>query len=181
MNPNKYQETYRIASARLAGWDYSSNGAYFITICTHNRVHAFGEIIDGQVNLTSLGQAAWDCWHAIPQHFPFVLLGEFVTMPNHVHGIVVIDKPPPKRAETQNFASLPGGINQFGPQSQNLASIVRGFKIGVTKCARQYQIPFAWQSRYHDHIIRNAAEHDRIRKYILENPQKWEEDCFYSS
>jgi REP element-mobilizing transposase RayT len=131
-------------------------------------------------------------------------------MPNHVHGIVVIDKSPPanvKRAndvndatanvnvETQNFASLHPGprpgtrprvtkhrsVNQFGPQSQNLASIVRGFKIGVTKYAREHQIPFAWQPRYHDHIIRNAAEHEHIRKYIIENPQKWAADCFYES
>jgi REP element-mobilizing transposase RayT len=196
MNPDKYQETYRIASSRFAGWDYGSNAAYFITICTQNRAHAFGEVIDGKVSLTPLGQAAWDCWNAIPEHFPFVLLDEFVAMPNHVHGIVVIDKPPPAKAnadanvETQNFASLrpytrPSplcrSVNQFGPQSQNLAAIVRGFKIGVTKYARQHQILFAWQPRYHDHIIRNAAEHEHIRKYIFENPQKWPADCFYES
>ncbi len=186
MNPTQYQETYRIASARLAGWDYATNAAYFVTICTQNRIHSFGEIIDGQVNLTALGQTAWDCWHAIPEHFPFVVLGEFVAMPNHVHGIVVINKSP-REVETQNLASLhsiaekPGrqSLNQFGPQSQNLASIVRGFKIGVTKYARQHQIPFSWQPRYHDHIIRNAEEYNRIRKYILENPQNWAADCFY--
>jgi putative transposase len=210
MNPDKYQETYRIASARFAGWDYGSNAAYFITICTQNRAHAFGEVIDGKVILSLLGQAAWDCWNAVPEHFPFVVLDEFVAMPNHVHGIVVIDKPPPANVthannandanatvETQNFASLhhlaslrPGphprvtqrrSVNQFGPQSQNLASIVRGFKIGVTKYARRHQIPFAWQPRYHDHIIRNAAEHEHIRKYTIENPQKWAADCFYES
>jgi REP element-mobilizing transposase RayT len=203
MNPDKYQDKYRIASARLAGWDYGSNAAYFITICTQDRVHAFGEVIDGQVSLSPLGQAAWDCWNAIPEHFPFVVLDGFVAMPNHVHGIVVIDKPAPNlgdrndhndgddvgndgNVETQNFASLRPprprrSVNQFGPQSQNLASIVRGFKIGVTKYARQHQIPFAWQPRYHDHIIRNAAEHERIRKYIIENPQKWAADCFYES
>ena len=180
MDASKYQEKYRIASARLAGWDYGSNAAYFITICTKNREHAFGEVMDGEVILTALGQITWDCWHAIPDHFPFVKLGEFVAMPNHVHGIVVIDKPSPDKqdagVETQNFASL-----QFGPQSQNLASIVRGFKIGVTKFARQHQIPFSWQPRYHDHIIRNAAEHERIRQYIAENPKKWAADCFYES
>jgi putative transposase len=194
MNPDKYQETYRIASARFAGWDYGSNATYFITICTQNRAHAFGEVIDGIVRLTPLGQAAWDCWSAIPEHFPFVVLGEFVAMPNHVHGIVMIDKPPPAKVtrandanvETQNGASLRlrprcRSVNQFGPQSQNLAAIVRGFKIGVTKYARQHQISFAWQPRYHDHIIRNAAEHEHIRKYIIENPQKWAADCFYES
>jgi putative transposase len=199
MNPDKYQETYRIASARFAGWDYGSNAAYFITICTKYRAHAFGEVIDSKVSLTPLGQAAWECWNAIPEHFPFAVLDEFVAMPNHVHGIVVIDKPAPANVtrandvnganvETQNFASLHTrprprcrSVNQFGPQSQNLASIVRGFKIGVTKYAREHQIPFAWQPRYHDHIIRNATEHAHIRKYIIENPQNWAADCFYES
>ena len=113
----------------------------------------FGEVIEGCVKLAPLGQAAWDCWFAIPEHFPFVLLDEFVAMPNHVHGIVIIDKPSPnhgQRVEAQDLMSLPGQPNnQFGPQSRNLASIVRGFKIGVTKYARQHQIAFAWQERYH--------------------------------
>ncbi|MBX3015936.1 MAG: transposase [Caldilineaceae bacterium] len=191
MDAKKYQGKYRIASARLATWDYGSNAAYFVTICTQDRVHAFGDVADSHVNLTGLGQAAWDCWYAIPEHFPFVVLGEFVAMPNHVHGIVIIDKPSIDRdsvetyVETQNFASLPQQYtnrpqNQFGPQSQNLASIVRGFKIGVTKYARQHQISFAWQARYHDHIIRDAAEYGRIAQYIVENPQKWTADRFYN-
>jgi REP element-mobilizing transposase RayT len=114
---------------------------------------------------------------AIPSHFPFVLLDAFVIMPNHVHGILLIDKP----VETQHLASLPPPQNRFGPQSQNLASIIRGFKIGVTKYANQHQITFAWQSRYHDHVIRNTGDYDRIRQYVAENPQKWSADTFYSS
>ena len=178
MDADKYRNKYRIASARLASWDYGSNAAYFITICVQDRRHAFGEAVDGRMNLTPLGEAVWECWHAIPEHFPFVLLGEFVAMPNHVHGIVIIDKPV---VETQDFASLRPNQpqNRFGPQSQNLASIVRGFKIGVTKFAHQRQIAFVWQARYYDHIIRSTAEHERIRKYIVENPQKWADDQFY--
>jgi putative transposase len=103
MDTNKYQGKYRIPSARLASWDYGSNAAYFITICTHNMVHAFGEVVDGRANLTLLGQAADECWRAIPEHFPFVVLDEFVVMPNHVHGIVIIDKPLPPIVETQNL------------------------------------------------------------------------------
>jgi putative transposase len=195
MHTDKYKGKYRIASARLASWDYGRNAAYFVTICTHNRTHVFGEVTDGRVNLTPLGQAAWDCWYAIPEHFPFVLLDVFVAMPNHVHGIVIIDKPSYNAVETQNIASPPPPAtqniaslpwqpdqptNKFGPQSQNLGSIVRGFKIGVTKYARQHQIAFAWQERYHDHIVRDAAECQRIRKYIVENPQKWIDDKFYT-
>jgi putative transposase len=186
-NTNKFKGKYRIASARWAAWDYSANAAYFVTICINNRAHDFGTIINGTMRLSALGQSALDCWNEIPNHFPFVELGEFVVMPNHVHGVVVINKPEPADAhlvETQNFASLqkqpPQQLkNRFGPQSQNLASIIRGYKIGVTKFARQNNIPFAWQARYHDHVIRNAEEHERINRYIRANPQNWEQDTFH--
>jgi len=180
----KFRGKYRVPSARWAAWDYGSNAAYFVTICTANRAHDFGEIADGKMTLAPLGQSAMDCWNEIPAHFPFVVLDEFVVMPNHVHGIVVIDKPdggPDATVETQYLASLPNQPkNRFSPQSQNLASIVRGYKIGVTKYARQNNTPFAWQARYHDHVIHNSGEHERIRNYIRENPQKWAEDSFYA-
>ncbi len=192
---DKFKGKYRISSARWAAWDYGSNAAYFVTICTAGRSHDFGRVVDGEMILTPLGQAAVDCWHAIPDHFPFVVLGGFVAMPNHVHGIIVIDKPGggggdgggDGDVETQNLASLPASQpasqqttpkNRFGPQSKNLASIVRGYKIGVTKFARQHDLPFKWQARYHDHVIRNEGEYERIRKYIHENPQKWTEDRY---
>ena len=186
MNDEKFRNKYRIPSARLTTWDYGSNPAYFVTICTRDRVHVFGEVQDGQVQLSPLGQAAWDCWRAIPDHFPFAIADAFVAMPNHVHGIAVIDKPDgadPTHVETQNLASLrqPQPVNRFGPQSQNLASIVRGVKMALQQFARQHQIAFAWQARYHDHIIRNPAEYDRIRNYIVENPQKWSEDRYHTA
>ncbi len=176
----KFHGKYRIPSARWATWDYGRNAAYFVTICTAQRTHDFGAIVNGAMAYTPLGQTAADCWTAIPDHFPFVLVDEFVVMPNHVHGILVIDKPESVVVETQNLASLRKRANRFGPQSQNLASIVRGYKIGVTKYARQNQIPFDWQARYHDHVIRNAGEHERIRRYIHDNPQKWTDDTYYA-
>jgi len=175
-NTGKFKGKYRIPSARWAAWDYGSNAAYFVTLCVANRAHDFGAITNGIMHLSPLGQSALDCWNEIPAHFPFVELGEFVVMPNHVHGIVAINKPHPA-VETQDFAPLPR--NRFGPQSQNLASIIRGYKIGVTKFARQNNLPFAWQARYHDHVIRNAAEQARIQQYILTNPQNWEKDSLY--
>lgn len=183
MDTDKFKNKYRIASARWASWDYSSNAAYFITICVANRAHDFGEIVNGEMKLSPLGQSAWDCWYEIPAHFPFVELGAFMVMPNHAHGVVIINKPGGGAVivvETQDFASLRDvPKNRFGPQSQNLASIVRGYKIGVTKFARQNNIPFEWQARYHDRVIRDAAEHERIHEYILANPQNWEEDEFF--
>jgi REP element-mobilizing transposase RayT len=190
---DKYRGKYRIPSARWAAWDYAGNAAYFITLCTAHREHCFGVIANGAMTLTPLGQAAVDCWHEIPAHFPFVVLDEFGVMPNHVHGIVVINKPTTGGVgmqnvvetqhvvETQNFASLRNASNRFGPQSQNLASIVRGYKIGVTKCARQNNFPFAWQDRYHDHVIRDEGEYHRIRQYICENPQRWTDDALFTA
>jgi REP element-mobilizing transposase RayT len=86
-------------------------------------------------------------------------------MPDHIHGIIIIDK--------QNQSKEKLKPNKFGPQSQNLGSIVRGFKTGVTKYARMNDIEFKWQSRYHDHIIRNEKSFYRIRKYIIDNPKNW--------
>jgi len=168
----KFRGKYRIPSARWAAWDYGSNAAYFITICIATRTHDFRQIVKGEMILTPLGQSATDCWGAIPDHFPFVVLDGFVAMPNHVHGIIIIDKP---------HGGGDCGLNKFGPQSKNLASIVRGYKIGVTKFARQHDIPFKWQARYHDRVIRNVDEYERIRQYIYENPQKWDEDRYYTA
>jgi len=178
---DKYKGRYRIESARLKNWDYGWNAAYFVTICTHGREHYFGDIINGRMQLSEIGHLANKYWSEIPKHFPFVELDSFVVMPNHVHGIVIINKPNDERyVETQNFASLPSeSRNKFGPQSKNLASIIRGFKIGVTKNARIINADFAWQSRYYDHIIRNDESLFRIRDYIKNNPLKWMKDKFY--
>jgi REP element-mobilizing transposase RayT len=188
MDTQRFNGKYRIPSARWAAWDYASNAAYFVTICNTQRAPDFGVIQNGIMEYSPLGQAAEDCWNAIPEHFPFVILDEFVIMPNHVHGILIIDKPdapaPMQTApvETQYFASLRQQRtgNKFGPQSQNLASIVRGYKIGVTKFARLNGIPFTWQARYHDRVIRNAAEYSHISQYIQQNPQKWLQDEFHT-
>ncbi|MCP4552324.1 MAG: hypothetical protein GY834_09850 [Bacteroidetes bacterium] len=183
---DKYQNKYRIPSARLQNWDYGWNAPYFVTICTQNRECYFGDIDGGKIQLSEIGEMAKKYWNEIPEHFPFVKLDAFVVMPNHVHGIIIINKPDDGRddenVETQNFASLQGQTkpkNQFGPQSKNLASIIRGFKIGVTKNARQIHADFAWQSRFHDHIIRNDKSFEKIKSYIIENPLKWNDDKFY--
>jgi len=194
---SKFQNKYRIESARLQNWDYGWNGSYFITICTANRKCFFGDIEVGKMNLTEIGGMANKFWIEIPEHFPFVKLDAHVVMPNHVHGIIVIDKPRDGRnvtqndnrtVETQNFASLqsqpqkpPQPKNKFGPQSQNLASIIRGYKTGVTKYARIHRIDFAWQSRFHDHIIRNKKEYERIKNYIINNPKNWRQDSLRDS
>jgi REP element-mobilizing transposase RayT len=140
---------------------------------------------NAEMKLSEIGKIAETCWENIPLHFPFVKLGEYVIMPNHVHGIIIIDKVDDGRnaVETQNLASLQPEtqkpLNEFGPQSRNLASIVCGFKIGVTKNARIIHPDFKWQPRYYDHIVRNKKLFNRISEYIRINPVKWVTDKYY--
>lgn len=190
MNTDLFKEKYRIPANRLKEWDYGSDGFYFVTICEWAMREYFGDIKNGKMILTPIGEIADKCWREIPQHFPFVELDEFVVMPNHVHGIIRIVGSRGDRnvgaagndvvadrnvsVETQNLASL--RRNVFGPQSRNLASVVRGFKIGVTKYARNNQMDFRWQSRYYDHVARDQNDLDRIRHYIRNNPERWQRD-----
>ena len=107
----KYKNKYRIETTRLKNWNYGWNGAYFITICTQNRIHYFGEIENREMQLSKIGKMAEKYWYEIPKHFPFVKLDAFIVMPNHIHGIIIIDKPDDEHndgciVETQDFASL---------------------------------------------------------------------------
>jgi len=160
-------------SIRLKGYDYSQSGAYFITICTQNRECLFGEITNGKIVLNDAGRMALKCWHDIPSHFPHVELDEFVVMPNHVHGILcVVDAP----VGAKNFLPLQSGQRPRGT-TKTIGSIIRGFKIGVTKWMRQNtESHNIWQRNYYEHIIRNENELNRIRVYIVKNPLKWELD-----
>jgi putative transposase len=166
----KYQNKYRSETTRLKNHDYGADGWYFITICTHHRENYFGDIIVETQDLASLqptiiGKIAHQYWMEIPTHFPFVVLDEFVVMPNHVHGLFYFDKP-----EYEYKIHRP---NQFGAQSQNLASVIRGYKAAVKKYATMNNISFAWQPRYHDHVARTERELQAIRRYIQNNPTKW--------
>jgi putative transposase len=166
----RYRDKYRVETTRLSSWDYSSSGYYFVTICAKEKQYCFGEVSSGQMELSKLGRAAHDCWIAMPRHFPFAAVDLFVVMPNHVHAIVVIRQPDGRPRE-----------NQFGPQSANLGSIVRGYKIGVKKYATQRGLSFAWQARFFEHVIRTEKALGRIRDYIVTNPQRWESDEYYLS
>jgi len=185
---DKFRNRYRIKSTRLQKWDYGWNGAYFVTICTKNRISYFGHVRNGKMYLSTIGEIAQKYWNEIPNHFPFVRLDAFVVMPNHVHGIIIIDKKYNRDVvDAQNFAHLQNNRqnnieihrNKFGPQSQNLASIVRGYKIGVTKNARTIKPDFGWQRLYYDHIIRDRWSYLMIHDYIIANPGKWNKDRFY--
>lgn len=175
----KFNNKYRILSARLRGFDYSQNGAYFITICAKNRESFFGEITEGEMALSEMGKIVADEWQKTAEIRGNVELGESVVMPNHFHGILIINNFDTVSVETHCNASLQQSPyqNKFGPQSQNVSAIIRGFKGATTK---QIHIAgfknFAWQSRFHDHIIRNQKEYDQISTYIINNPNNWNQD-----
>ncbi|MBN2703308.1 MAG: transposase [Pontiellaceae bacterium] len=153
-------------SIRLREYDYSRAGAYFVTACTQGRAFLFGDIADGQMRLNDAGRVVEQCWNEIPAHFPHVALDEFVVMPNHVHGILLIMD----HVGAKNISPLPG-------TSKTIGSVIRGFKIGVTKWFRQNTPLFViWQRNYYEHIIRNDESLNRIREYIVNNPAQWEMD-----
>lgn len=147
----KFRYTYRIPSARKPGWDYAENGAYFITICTAGRVPYFGLVEQGIMQLSEIGHIAHDCWAEIPQHFLFVELGEFVIMPNHMHGIITINNRYVNPVETLHATSVhpatsvQQGINIFknekmaniAPKKGELPSVIRSYKSAVTRFVRR--------------------------------------------
>lgn len=159
-------------SMRLKDYDYSTNGYYFITICTKNKIECFGKITNGKMELSEIGKIANQCWLEIPEHFPNTKLDEYIIMPNHLHGILIIENDP-AFVGNKNFCSLPWQTKL----SRSLSSIIRGFKIGVTKwCRNNNHKEFQWQKSFYDHIIRNEESLDNIREYIRNNPLKWEFD-----
>lgn len=155
-------------SPRLPKWDYGAEWWYFVTICTKHHLPLFGQICDGRNTLTRLGEAARMQWTQIPLHYPSVELDYFVVMPNHVHGILILTRPAQNNSNTAVGQLKP-------PQSRSLGMIVNHYKGGITRWARQNGEPeFQWQGRYYDHIIRNERGLYQIRKYIEENPFRWE-------
>ena len=185
----KFQNKYRIPSARLQHWDYGWNAEYFITICTKEREHFFGEILNGEMQLSEIGKLAHRFWLEIPEHFPFMELGNFVVMPNHIHGILIINKPDTNEPPPVETPKL--GVSTTTPEKQPagknekwkpgiLGVIVNQYKRMVTIQARKINPEFAWQSRFHDHIIRDDISFNRISDYIINNHLKWKEDKFYS-
>ncbi|MEN9336809.1 MAG: hypothetical protein RLZZ500_1796 [Bacteroidota bacterium] len=164
----KFKNKYRIPSSRLQGYDYGSNGIYFITINTKNRKHYFGTITaethnGASLQATEIGKIAQTYWADITNHYPFVTVDAFVVMPDHMHGILIFNNP-----EKKDWTP-----NSFGVQSNNLAAVIRGFKSSTKRYANQNNIEFEWQPRFHESIIRDENALNTVRRYIINNPIKW--------
>ena len=163
-------------SIRIQGYDYAQDGAYFVTICTYNRDCLFGEI-NPEMVLNPFGIIVRDAWQNTSVIRPGILLDEFVIMPNHIHGIIIIRRGVSQYAPTMAPPYPP--TPSFRSPSQTIGAIVRGFKSSTTKQINQIRgtpgLP-VWQRNYHEHIIRNEEELHRIREYIITNAQNWVND-----
>ena len=200
-NPNLHHRK----SIRLKGYDYSQEGLYFITVCIHNRKCLFGEIFGAdmvwvknfqppqEMILNETGKIANDCWLEIPKHFPNVVLHEYIIMPNHVHGIIELNRV--ESVGTRHVVSLPDNIenpvgpshvmarqNQFSkPIPGSISVIIQQYKSSVTRIVNKNNIShFKWQSRFYEHIIRNELSFQKIADYIINNPKNWQDDDFFN-
>lgn len=179
-NPEKHHRR----SIRLKDYDYSAGGAYFITICTFQRQCLFGNITNAEMELSPLGKIVANEWLRTPQIRPNFELNEWIVMPNHIHGIIIINSP---KQSNDGFvgahsAPLPDisvqkGIAYRRPRS--LSSFISGFKSATTKqinIQRDAAGTPTWQRNYYDHIIRNDKSLQYIRQYIQNNPATWQDD-----
>jgi len=184
-NPLKHHRR----SIRLKGYDYSAPGAYFITVCVHNRECALGEIVDGEMRLNEAGEIVVACWQAIPAHFVHVGLDLFVVMPNHLHGIIVLEayamggKGEASAVEQAGISGVLAAdaspLRMDGTPPGSIPAIVQNFKsVSSRRLNALRATPGAhfWQRNYYEHIVRNEAGLARIRTYIQNNPARWARD-----
>jgi putative transposase len=161
---------------RLPEFDYSQPGAYFVTIVTQDRKPLFGQVVDGEMVLNEVGRIAEEVWVEISEHFPNVELGEFVVMPNHIHGIISI-----ANVEATHASPLPR-ISK-GPAPGSIGAIIGSFKSAATRRVRAFtnnREKRLWQRNYYEHIVRNERDYQAIYEYILANPFNWEKDEEYT-
>jgi len=164
-------EKYHRRSIRLKDYDYSQAGGYFITICTHGWGNLFGNIVKGEMRLNEYGKIVENEWIKTGKMCLNVLLDEYIIMPNHIHGIIIIiddGRGTLQRAPT---------VERFGkPVSNSIPTIVRLFKSTTTKQINQIRkMPRAsvWQRNYYEHVIRNEDKLNKLRYYIQTNLLKW--------
>ncbi|MEE8484527.1 MAG: transposase [Nitrospinota bacterium] len=183
-----FANKYRIKTSRYKGWDYSKSGFYFVTICTKNFKHHFGNVETLRCNvsvpdirLSIIGEIVKEEWLKTPVVRKNVDLDEWIIMPNHMHGIIAMGGKPnskdvalsvPAEKKRTKFAGI-------SPKSNSLSEVIRSFKSTCTRKINKLfpKNNFAWQPRFHDRIIRNEDELNRIREYIRNNPLNWEVDC----
>ncbi len=168
-------------SIRLKSYDYAQPGTYFVTVCTHRLGNLFGEVVDGKMILNVMGRIVEEEWRKTPKIRPYVKLDEYVIMPNHLHGIVMIVDDHPNVGATGPVAPTENLGRPKGPQPGSLGAIIGQFKPAVTKrINRMRDTPgqSVWQRNYYEHIIRDERSLHRIQQYVDNNPQQWHLDSY---
>lgn len=166
-----FKGKYRIESARLKEWDYSNPGWYYVTVNTKNHIAWFGRVVNAEMKLNELGVVTNKFWLEIPIHFADVELDYFVIMPNHIHGIIIINP-----VETPSVVKTPADVETpyiASPHNPLLGEAIGKFKAAVKRWANKNNYKdFIWQARFYDRIIRNEKELFNVRRYISQNPLK---------
>jgi len=174
-------EEHHRRSIRLKGYDYSQAGAYFVTVCTHDRACVFGDVVDGEMRLNEYGAIVKDEWLRTDTLRGNVVIDEYIIMPNHIHGIVIImgdGRGTLQRASTGPIrATHRVAPTARGLISNSIGAIIGQFKSIVTKDVRKMGFRyFKWQRNYYEHVIRNEDKLNRTREYVLNNPLQWQFD-----
>jgi putative transposase len=166
-------------SIRRKEYDYTSPGAFIITILARNRSEIFSHIYNDKIILSALGRLARKYWLEIPQHFPQVDIKPYVIIPNHIHGVLTIHSDPSKGTTCR---ALTPRLEKFGhPVSGSIPTIIRSYKSAVTKSAKlELNLTNIWHRGYYEHIIRNEDELKKICLYILTNPLNWKIDNLHA-
>ncbi len=150
---------------RLEGYDYSQSNYYYVTICTGNQKEWFGKIENNQILLNYHGQIVKQQWQWLAKQYSYIELDEYVVMPNHIHGILIMND------------SIRTGLDLSLHKIKSLSSLIGAFKTTSSKLIHQNGLSgFTWQRSFYDHIIRNDKSLDKIREYISNNPLKWDDD-----
>lgn len=169
-------------SPRRQDYDYRAWGTYFITICTKDREHYFGTITDKEMYLSPIGNICHEELYRTLYKRSSIDLHEYIIMPNHVHLLLAIaacrDMGLPCPNDIRTTQAIVPTASMTHITNQSLWSIVWWRKSAVSKCCREQWLFFAWQSRYHDHVVRNKEEYNRIMYYIKTNPSNRENDMY---
>lgn len=187
-----FKDKYKIGSMRLKYWDYTTPDYYFVTICTQDRINYFGEVLMGknepEMRYSEVSEIAKKYWDDIPKRYPNVTIDTFQIMPNHIHGIVVINETCHQEGqeivETCLGMSLPeptigmssegSNFNAFSkPIKNSLSMIINHYKGDMKKLTNKNNLAFQWQSLFYVHIVNNEDDLNRIRDYITDNPVMW--------
>jgi putative transposase len=177
-DPNKHHRR----SIRLKGYDYTQPGAYFITVVSYQRQYIFGEIVDGEMHLNWVGRLVQREWQRLTHRFPNIELDEFVIMPNHLHGIILIIKGTTETEEDNaiEISRCAHTCEQFGkPVPGSIPTIIRSFKSAVSlriNRSRESSSTPVWQRNYFERVVRDQSELKQIREYIQYNPAQWSDD-----